>query len=191
MEYVILKAAHPTWMNLQLPTEVAEVIQYQPTELKELRHPSRAIAFLARGPGIVRVVPTYRAREILPVETVRNRYIAPAHLTEKMLFTIPGPVARHLDLQVQARGPHDARSTDDGVMWFLPAPEYYQFRADRRTPRGWTGPRPGGYAHVYLAKSLVPLTRDLSDLEARIEQEEWRPRLEALERVVRARARAS
>ncbi|HZY70451.1 MAG TPA: hypothetical protein VFF67_05675 [Thermoplasmata archaeon] len=190
MEYVILRAAHPTWMNLQLPTEVAEIIQYHPTELKELRQPSRGVAFLARGPGIVRVVPTFRAREVLPIETVRNRYIAPAHLTEKLLFTIPGPVARHLGIQVQARGPHDARATDDSVMWFLPAPEYYQFRTDSRTERGWTGPRPAGYAHVYLAKSLIPLTRDLSDLESRIEQEEWRPRLEALERVVRPRGRA-
>jgi hypothetical protein len=190
MEYVILRAAHPTWLNLQLPGDVAALIQYHPSELRELRNPSRSVAFLARGPGVVRVVASFRAREVLAVETVRNRYIAPAHLTEKLVFSLPGPVVRHLGLRVEPRGGSGARATDDAIIWFLPAPEYYEYRAQERSEKGWSGPSHGGFAHVYLAKSILPLTRELSDLETRIEHEEWKPRLEAIERASRARARA-
>ena len=190
MEYVVLRAVHPTWLAAQLPTEVAELIEYRPNEVRDLRSPGRGIAFLARGPGLVRVVASYAAREILAVETVRNRYIAPARLSDKLLFNIPGAVVRHLGLQVAPRGPNGTKATDDTLLWFLPAPEYYEYRAQERSARGWNGPTPGGFAHVYLAKSLLPLERDLGELsalESRIESEEWRPRVEALQRIGRPR----
>src|SRR5579859_1629792 len=85
MEYVVVRALHPTWLNVQLPTEVANLIQFNPREVRDLRSPGRGISFLARGPGIVRVVASYAAREIIPVETVRNRFIAPARVSEKLL----------------------------------------------------------------------------------------------------------
>ena len=187
MEYVVLKAAHPTWLTLQLPNEVAQLIQYDPNEVRDLRAPGRGIAFLARGPGIVRVVASFRAPEILAIETVRNRFIAPARLTDKLVFNLPIPVVRHLGLQTQPRGPNETRATDDSILWFLPAPEYYEFRARERSEKGWNGPSPGGFAHVYLSKSLVPFPPELGDLEARIEAEEWRPRVEALQRPARPR----
>jgi hypothetical protein len=177
MEYVVLRAAHPSWLTLQLPAEVGTLIQYDRQEVRDLRTPGRGIAFLARGPGVVRVVASYRAQEILAVETVRNRYIAPAGLSEKGLFSLPGSVAAHLALQVQPRNGSNARFTDDSVIWFLPAPEYY----------GWTGPSTGGFAHVYLCRSLLPFAPDLAELENRIEAEEWRPRVEALQRAGRSR----
>lgn len=187
MEYVVLRAVHPTWLNLQLPQEVAELIEYRPDEVRGLREPARGIAFLARGPGTVRVVAAFRAREVLAVETVHDRFIAPARLSEKLVFNLPGAVLRHLGLQVQPRGPNGTRATDDGVIWFLPAPEYYEYRAQERSRTGWNGPSPGGFAHVYLAKSVVPLAGDLSDLEDRIEREEWRPRMEAIAKTPRTR----
>lgn len=187
MEYVILRAAHPTWLTLQLPGEVAQLIQYDPEEVRDLRTPGRGIAFLARGPGIVRVVASMRASDVLAIETVRNRFIATARLTDKLVFNLPVPVVRHLGLQTQPRGPNDARATDDSILWFLPAPEYYEFRGRERSDKGWTGPSPGGFAHVYLSKSLVPFPAELGELEARIEGEEWRPRIEALQRTARVR----
>ena len=187
MEYVILRAAHPSWLTLALPTEVAELIQYDREEVRDLRSPGRGVAFLARGPGIVRVVASYRAQEILAVETVRNRYIAPARLTEKGVFSLPQAVARHLALQVQPIEADGQRHTDDGVIWFLPAPEYYEFRARTRSGKPWTGPATGGFAHVYLGRSLLPFAPDLAALEDRIEAEEWRPRVEALQRATKGR----
>ena len=187
MEYVVLRAVHPTWLTLQLPGEVAQLIQYDPHEARGLRGPGRGIAFFLRGPGIVRVVSTYRSPEVLPIETVGNRFLALARLSEKLVFNLPMQVIRHLGLQTQPRGPNAIRATDDSILWFMPAPEYYEFRAQERSDHGWKGPSPGGLAHVYLAKSIVPFPRELSDLETRIEAEEWKPRVEALQRVGRSR----
>ncbi len=182
----MLRAVRPTWLNLQLPTEVAELIRYDPDEVRTLRAPGRGVAFLARGPGIVRVVSTHHASDILGIETLHNRYIAPAHLTEKLVFSLPEAVEMHLRLKVQRRGPKGLKSTDDGLIWFLPAPEYYEFRAREWTGRPWVGPAGGSLAHVYLARSVVPLAEHLAELEDRIESAEWRPRLGALTRLPRS-----
>lgn len=190
MEYVVLRAVHPTWLAAQLPAEVATLIQFDPKAVRELRSPSRGLSFLARGPGIVRVVGSYASREIVPVETVRNRFIAPARVSERLLFNLPAAVVRHLGLRTELRPPAGAKATDDGLIWFVPAPEYYEFRALERSPRGWGGPSPGGFAHVYLARSVLPLGPafdQLAPLEARIETEDWRPRLEALAPTSRGR----
>ncbi|MGC2033985.1 MAG: hypothetical protein WA761_00895 [Thermoplasmata archaeon] len=190
MEYVILRAVHPSWLVLQLPREVADLIQYQAGEDRDLHPPGRGIAFLARGPGTVRVIPSFRARDVLGVETLRNRFLAVARTNERLLINLPATVTRHLGIKVTTKAPSGTRSTDDGLIWFLPAPEYYEYRARERTKKAWNGPSTGGFAHVYLAKSLLPFPRELSDLENRIELEEWRPRLDAFPRVVRGRRAA-
>jgi hypothetical protein len=184
MEYVVVRAVHPKYLTVQLPVEAAELIRFHPDDVRDLRTPARGISFLARGPGIVRVVASYAASELLGVETVRNRYIAPARVSKKFLFSLPAPVIEHLGLQTRAQGPSGVKVTDDGFLWFVPAPEYYEFRARERTAKGWTGPSTGGLAHVYIVRSMLPLGRsfdDLSALEDRIEAEEWRPRIEALQ----------
>ncbi|MGI0151419.1 MAG: hypothetical protein ACREC5_05735, partial [Thermoplasmata archaeon] len=63
-EYVVLRSMHPTYLNLQLPTEIGELIQYDPEEVRHRHAPARGIAFLARGLDVARVVPTFRAGEL-------------------------------------------------------------------------------------------------------------------------------
>ena len=189
MEYVILRASHPTWLTMQLPSEVGQLIRYRPEEGLS-RETSRSISFLGRGPGLARVIATHPAREALAVETVRGRLLASARPGDRFLFSLPTGVIDHLGLQVRLRGSGGARRTPDGVVWFVPAPEYYEFRAVVDAGRVWTGPSSGPFAHVYLAKSLVPFPKDfarLAELEYRIEEEEWRPGIEALQRVGRGR----
>lgn len=187
MEYVVLDAQHPKWLNLHLPNEVAELLQFRPSEVRDLRTPARGISFLARGPGIVRAVASLAAAEVVPLETLRNRFIAPAAVTERGIFNLPQAVARHLGLQVTPRPPSEVRATDDQLIWFLPAPEYYEFRAFQRLDRPWAGPSTGGFAHVYLRKAILPIEPELEPLEEGIEAEEWRPRMEALARAGRSR----
>lgn len=190
MEYVVVRAVHPTWLTMTLPTEVARLLQYDPEELRELHSPGRGIAFLARGPWVVRVVASFPARDILSIEMVRNRYLAPARVAEKGLFNLPGPVAEHLGIQTQGRPPKGIRATDDSLLWLVPSPEYYEFRAREWAGKPWNGPSPGGFAHVYLTKSILPFQMDLDDVtqrESRIEAEEWKPRVEAIARAQRAR----
>ncbi|MGI0052880.1 MAG: hypothetical protein ACREC5_05295, partial [Thermoplasmata archaeon] len=125
--------------------------------------------------------------ELLPIETVENRLLATAHLSERLIFNLPEAVITHVRLKVLTRPPNDLRFTDDSILWFLPAPEYYEYRARQRSPRGWHGPSGGGMAHVYLARSLVPWSEELDRLERRIDSEEWMPRLRLIERVSRER----
>jgi hypothetical protein len=188
MEYVVVRATHPTWLTMQLPTEVADLLLFRPEEGPH-RETSRTISFLARGPGLARVIASHPAREALAVETVRNRLIASARPGDRHLFTLPAPVVQHLGLQVYSRGPR-LRGTDDTLLWFVPAPEYYEYRSVVEAGRPWSGPSAGPFAHVYLAKSLVPFPKELAqlaELEYRIEEEEWRPAVEALQKVGRGR----
>jgi hypothetical protein len=188
MEYVIVRATHPSWLTMQLPTEVAQLIRFAPGT-RDPTPASRSISFLSRGPGIARVIATYPAREALAVETVRNRLLASARPGERLLFTLPSPVIQHLGLQVYVRGPR-VKGTDDTLLWLLPAPEYYEFRSIVGKNKDWTGPSGSPFAHVYVAKSLLPSPynlRELAELEYRIEDEEWRPGVEALQRVGRGR----
>jgi hypothetical protein len=188
MEYVVVRAMHPTWLTLQLPTEVATLIQFDP-EGGVRTDASRSISFLARGPGIARVIATHPAREALAVETVRNRLLANARPGERLLFTLPTPVAQHLGLQIYSRGPR-VRGTDDSLLWLVPAPEYYEYRSVVGAGKTWAGPSSGPFAHVYLLKSLYPFPREfasLATLEYRLEEDEWRPGIEALQKVGRSR----
>lgn len=189
MEYVIVRAIHPTWLTMQLPLEVAELIRFQPGE-KGSPESSRAISFLSRGPGLVRVIATHPAREALAVETVRGRLLATARPGERHIFSVPTAVLRHLNVQVYSRGPRAGRGTDDRTIWFVPAPEYYEYRSVVESGKSWTGPANAPFAHVYVAKSLFPFPREftqLAELELRIEDEEWRPGIEALQKVGRGR----
>ncbi len=190
MEYIALKSVHPTWLTLQLPNEVADLLGYEASETAGRSSAGHGLAYLSRGPGVVRVVSAYGAREILPIEIVRNRYLATARPTAKLLHNLPLAVIQHLGVQVIPRGPKLARSTDDGLLWFVPAPEYYEYRGRERLEKPWNGPSSGRMAHVYLARSILPLPFDLrmlGELEHRVEREEWSPRLEAVERPPRVR----
>lgn len=189
MEYVIVRATHPTWLTMQLPTEVATLIQFEPPTPGGPADAGRSISFLARGTGLVRVIATHPAREALAIETVRSRLLATARPGDRLLFTLPAPVAEHLGLKVYSRGPR-VKGTDDSLVWFVPAPEYYEYRTVTAAGKSWTGPSGGPFAHVYLARSLLPLPKEFAQLaeqEFRIEQEEWRPGVEALHRIGRSR----
>jgi hypothetical protein len=187
MEYVILRAVHPTWLVLQLPKEVADLIQYRDEDVRGLYPPGRGVAFLARGPGVVRVLPSLLGRDVLGVETARNRLLGVARVSDRHLLNLPGVVAHHLGLKVVSAGGSPARTTDDSLIWFLPAAEYYDYRAQERTPKGWAGPSTGGFAHVYLAKSILESPRELGEMEGRIEAAEWNPKLTAVARPSKAR----
>ncbi|MGA8664396.1 MAG: hypothetical protein WB809_04940 [Thermoplasmata archaeon] len=188
MEYVVVWASHPSWLSLQLPREVAHLIGYQPEEGTH-RDTSRSISFLARGPRITRVVATHPAREVLAVETVRSRFVATARPGDRHVFALPTALIDYLGLRVMVRGPRSGRGTDDGLVWFVPAPEYYEYHSTADAERGWTQPSNAPFAHVYLTRSLYPFPEGmagLSDLEDEIETE-WRPAVRALQRVGRPR----
>jgi hypothetical protein len=189
MEYVVLWASHPSWLTLQLPRDVGELIGYRP-EGGTHHDASRTVSFLSRGPGIARVVASYSAREALAVETVRGRLLASARPGDRHIFTLPFALLAHLGVRVSPRGPRAGRGTDDGIVWFAPAPEYYEYRSIRGSGRAYNQPSSGPLAHVYLAHSMYPLPKaveQLEELDSRIETEEWRPAVRMLQKMARPR----
>jgi hypothetical protein len=189
MEFVIVWASHPTWLTLQLPKDVAELIGYRPEEGAE-HDSSRTISFLARGPQIARVVSTHRAREALAVETVRGRLIASARPGDRRIFTLPNALTEYLGLRVLQRGPRAGRGTGDGLVWFAPAPDFYEFRSMSDEGKVYTGPSSGPFAAVYVTNALCPFRSSMADLperEKKIEETEWRPAVRMLQRVGRER----
>jgi len=189
MEYVILRAVHPSRLITQLPREVAELLGFPPGGTLG-RTDSRSISFLGRGPGLVRVVATYPVREALAIESLRGRLLASAQFGEKFIFSLPTGLLSHLGVEVRSTGGRPGRVTADSLIWLLPSPEYYRYRAATEEGGAGAGP-PGGtrLAHIYLLRSHLPLPAGLSDLYERdreIETQEWAPSLRALRRIAGA-----
>jgi hypothetical protein len=193
MEFVIIWASHPSWLTLQLPKDVGELIGYRPEEGSQ-HDASRTVSFLARGPQVARVVATHRAREVLAIETVRGRLIASARPGDRRIFTLPNALTEYLGLRVLQRGPRAGRGTGDGLVWFAPAPDFYEYRAVADEGKPYGGPSSGPFAPVYVTHALYPFPSgmtDLSEREKRIEETEWRPAIRWMGKVARARRETS
>lgn len=188
MAYVLLRSVHPTRLTMQLPQEVAEMLGLD-SDLSD-QGTGHAISFLARGPGIARVLATASFREALAIEVVRDRLLASARPGEKFLFSVPAGLLRHLEVEVGVRGPQLGRGTDDRILFLMPEEEYRGLSMARSRGAPWTGLRRGSRAHIYVTKAIAPLPRglaQLSELERRIEEEEWRPGVAALQKAARTR----
>jgi len=186
VEYVILRAVHPSRLITQLPREVAELMGF-PVGVTMGRTDSRSISFLGRGDGVARVVATYPVREAIALESIRGRLLGSAQFGEKFIFSLPTSVLGHLGVQVRSGEGRPGRATADSLLWLLPSPEYYQYRADTADGAAWAGPLDeSDLAHIYLTRSRIPLPNGLLDLYERdreIESQEWAPSLRALRRV--------
>ncbi|MEM0128762.1 MAG: hypothetical protein QXG65_01145 [Thermoplasmata archaeon] len=193
VEYVALRSVHPTWLTMQLPDDAAALLRYRAPTPQSGVDRTGSISFLARGPGIARVVASHLAKEALALEQVRDRFLANARPGDRRLFSVPSALLEHLSLEVHVAGPRGGRRTDDQVLWFLPAPEYYAYRAAESSGTEWTGPSIGGMAHLYVAKAVLPSTRALGalqEMEGAIEGDEWPSGIAALARSARTGARA-
>jgi hypothetical protein len=162
--YVVLKATHATFLTLQLPRDVAELIGFDAAESAALRAPGREVAFLARGPGVCRVISLRRSASMLAEEIQFDRFIASARVSRKRLFFLPVAVAHHLGLEVERASPSGKTSTFDSVVWLADAPAYYEYRSGRdRSGRESSDETPP--ARVYVTKSMIPMPLDLEGQE--------------------------
>jgi len=190
LEYVVLTATCPTFLNTQLPSVVQSLLGFQPKTGGLNADASRSITFFARQPGVVRVVTTLQAQFVLGSEYAQNRYLGKASVASRGLFNIPAAVQRALRIRSEPHGDGNARITDDMVMWLVPAPEYFEYAGTVRRGRPWSRPSGSRFTHLYLAKSLLPadpLLASLTEFESKVEAEEWQPRVEALQKIDRSR----
>ena len=137
-ELVVLKAVHPTWCNLQLPRDVAQILGLVPGV------PFQTVYFHESQGRRARVAVT---RE----EDMNSRPVASAQLTEKMVFNLPTALANHLGIQISRtkRG----RATDDMVVWFTTADHYHELRRATRGGRRPTGLSSGKEPKIYVSRN--------------------------------------
>ena len=182
MEYVALRSSHPTWLTMQLPSDAVELLKFRSPSPHAPVDGTGSITFVARGPGIARAIATHLSREALAVESVRERLLASARPGARHLFSLPAAHLAHLGVSVSVRGPRAGKGTDDQILWFLPAEEYYAYRKAEVEGTPWHGPSLGGSAHLYLSKALLPPPRTMGALAAtedQIEEVEWKAATEA------------
>ena len=144
--WVVVKATAPHWFTLQVPRVIARALLLR----SDLRRPDRKMAFLDRGPGVAQVVPVYGAPSDVAAELASPRALAVATFTDRLLFTLPSAVRRHLQLRISRRGPGRAAGTNDLVAWMVPE-------------REWEETSPGGtprVVRVYLTRSQFPARCD-------------------------------
>lgn len=176
MEYVVVRSSHPTWLTTQLPADAVGLLKFRPPSAHSVSDGTGAISFLSRGAGIARVVASHLSRETLAFESVRGRLLATSRPGARHLFSLPTALLAYLGVEVSVRGPREGKSTDDQLLWFVPAEEYYSFRRAQAEGSAWHGPGAGGSGHVYLAKAILPPPRGLAQLramDAAIERTEW------------------
>ncbi len=180
--YVVLKAVHPSWCTTQLPGDVATLLDISPEALQGLHRPARAIAFLSRGPGTLRVVSVFRSSQMLASDMAADRVVATAQLTEKLVFNIPAAVEDHLGLTIRPQETKNTRWTDDMIVWFLPETEYYAYRAAVARGGHFEALPSGETPRIYLTRS------HFSELRPRLLEEEGL-RVAPTSRPVTSRAR--
>lgn len=155
--WVVFKTGQPSWGTTILPLEISDALGVPPVQPKgERPDPSRrAVAFLERGDGRVRVISVHRSPLVLAAAISQSRVVAQIGLTDKLYFNLPAAVESYLSLKgFRDPGNHN-RVTDDVLAWLMPAAEFYPLREAKRegkTPET----RLGGPAHVYLMKSHFP-----------------------------------
>ena len=176
MEYVVVRSSHPTWLTTQLPADAVGLLKIRSPSAHSTSERTGAISFLSRGVGIARVFASHLSRETLAFESVRGRLLATARPGARHLFSVPTALLAYLGVKVSVQGPREGKSTDDQLLWFVPAEEYYSFRRSEADGSVWRGPCVGGSGHVYLARAILPPPKSLGQLSAMdcaIERTEW------------------
>lgn len=137
-ELVVLKAVRPTWCNLQLPQDVARVLGFT------WGAPFQTVHFLASEGQQARVAASTEER-------TPSRFVATARLTEKMVFNLPIALAEHLGIQISMT--RRGRTTDDMLVWFMPADQYYEYRQAARNKHETGSFSPGERPQVYVVRN--------------------------------------
>ncbi len=149
--WVVVKATAPRWLTLQIPRQVAELIGLDARAAKAWRR----IAFLDRGPGVVRVIALGGPASSAEKEPQLARTLAITTPSAGLLLKLPSAVRQHLGLRTLPRGLKRVQGTDDLVAWMVPEPELERVRQE--------GVGPG--VHVYLTKSVFPAPRSWEESE--------------------------
>ncbi len=145
----MLKATTTSWMYTSIPYEVAQLIGCREDVIEKLPHHLRTLAFLNRGPGRLRIVPSHNSQEILQ----REMYdvVSICQINPHNAIRINEKVASHLELDVRKKGAKGFESFDP-IAFVAPQSEYRGYV--EAVARGATY-ESKEVGHVYLAKPVI------------------------------------
>ena len=146
-EWTVLKAATTSWMYTSIPYEVAQLIGAREDVIEKLPAHLRTLAFLDRGPGRLRIVPSYNSQELLQKEMYG--VVALCKINPHLAIRITEKVARHLELDVRRKGNRGFESYDP-IAFVAPSDEYRGY-VEAAAKGGTYEPKEVG--HVYLVKA--------------------------------------
>lgn len=148
-EWTVLKASTTSWMYTSIPYEVAQLIGCREDVIEKLPHHLRTLAFLNRGPGRLRIIPSYNSQELLQREMYN--VVSICQINPHNAIRINEKVATHLDLDVRRKGTKGFESFDP-IAFVAPLGEY---RAYVDTQVQGTTYEAREVGHVYLAKPVI------------------------------------
>jgi hypothetical protein len=148
-EWTVLKASTTSWMYTSIPYEVAQLIGCREDVIEKLPHHLRTLAFLNRGPGRLRIVPSHNSQEILQ----REMYdvVSICQINPHNAIRINEKVASHLELDVRRKGAKGFESFDP-IAFVAPQAEYLDYVEATAKGSAYESREVG---HVYLAKPVI------------------------------------
>ena len=146
-EWTVLKAATTSWMYTSIPYEVAQLIGAREDVIKKLPPHLRTLAFLDRGPGRLRIVPSYNSQELLQKEMYG--VVSLCKINPHLAIRITEKVAKHLELDVRRKGNGGFESYDP--IAFVARLQEYRGYVEAASKGDPYEPREAG--HVYITKA--------------------------------------
>lgn len=148
-EWTVVKAATTSWMYTSIPYEVAQLIGSREEVIEKLPNHLRTLAFLNRGPGRLRIVPSYNSQELLQ----REMYdvVSICQINPHLAIRITEKVATHLGLDVRRKGNRGFESFDP-IAFVVPQSEYLGYVDAAVKGTTYEAKEVG---HVYLAKPVI------------------------------------
>ncbi|MDG6912394.1 MAG: hypothetical protein JRN35_04865 [Nitrososphaerota archaeon] len=146
-EWTVLKACTTSWMYTSIPYEVAQLIGAREDVIEKLPPHLRTLAFLDRGPGRLRIVPSYNSQELLQKEMYG--VVSLCKINPHLAIRITEKAAKHLELDVRRKG-NGGFECFDPIAFVAPLQEYRGY-VDAASKGTVYEPREVG--HVYLTKA--------------------------------------
>jgi hypothetical protein len=173
-EWVVLKAAPTSWMFTSIPLEAAEILGCSEEVVEKYPRHLRTLAFLNRGEGRLRIVPSFNSQALLQKEMYG--VVSFCSINPHNAIRMTEAVVKYLGMEVHRKDAHHIASVDP-VAFVTPVSEYYAMLKNKRKPGEEKSP-----GHVYVARPMFKdkwVWSNVEELEAMGERRTARVRVTA------------
>ena len=161
----VFKTVNPSWGSLGLGTEVHDLLGVPQPKGGALTPEERMLAFLDRGPGMVRVINVYASARLYAESLTQHKIIAQALPGQTFTFNLPDKVEKHLGMETEWDPKSRNTRTMDTLAWIMPEEAYHAYRKATQDGGAYQVPKEGP-APLYLRRATWSgLMRPLRELE--------------------------